>query len=325
MFNIGSNQILLLSLLLLLVGTGTYLTYFRQQSTLESLKQEIQAKQEEKEQIQTLQTDLTKAKAKLDTTRQQWRTRYKIVPETVSSPSAVRYLTELTQPGFETFDLSSEGVEKRDGYSVRAFSAEGKASFENLYQFVWTVENNRPFYKVRDLRLSYLEERTQNEETSRTEMDILVSFQMSVEAIYGAVGGVEQGPPSDEREVQNLPVAQTSARPPLPSSVLPNSAPELNPFYPLVFDEIPPNEYGRLNVESASLISIIDGQAVFETEDGVERVAEGGRVYLGRIIEVNPSEGRVVARLDKGGIVENVERTLDADNLLQRRRNGGGE
>jgi len=325
MFNVGSNQILLVTCLVLLIASGTYLTYFRQQNTLNSLEQEIEAKREEQENIQTLQTNLTKARARLDTLRQQWRTRYKIIPETVSSPAAVNYLTELTQTGFETFNVTSGGVEERNGYSVRTFSAEGEASFKSLYRFVWTVENNRPFYRIRDLSLSYLEKRTQDEETSRTKMDVLVSFQMNVQAVYGAVDKIEQNRPSDEREVEGLPVVQTSTSPPLPSSVLPDPAPERNPFYPLVFEQIPPNEYGRLNVESATLVSIIDGRAVFKTGDGFERVAEGDRVYLGRIVEVNSTKGRVVARLNKGGVVEKVEFTLDADSLPQRLRNREGQ
>lgn len=315
MFNLSSNQILLLSCLLLLVGTGTYLTYFRQQNTLNSLEEDIEAKQEKKKKIRSLKANLSEAKTRLDTVRQQWQARYKIVPQTVTSPAAVGYLTELSKSGFKTFNLSSEGQERRDGYSVRSFSAQGQTSFQNLYQFVWTLENNRPFYRVRDLNLSYVEERKTDEETGRTTMDILVSFQMDIDAIYGVTEGLKERQPSDEREVEGLPVAQTSMRPPLPSSVLPNPAPGLNPFYPVVFEQIPPNEYGRVNVETASLVSIIDGQAVFRTRGGFERLAEGDKVYLGRIVEVDASDGRVVARLDKGGIIETVRLTLNPDSL----------
>lgn len=325
MFNIGSNQILLLSCLVLLIGAGTYLTYFRQQNTLQSLEQEIEAAEAEREKIQTLRVSLSDANAQLKKTRQRWDSRYKIVPETVSSPSMVGYLTQLTQTGFRSFDVTSEGTSQYDDYSVRTLSAEGTAFFPSLYQFVWTVENNRPFYRVRNLQLDYQEERTQDEETGRTSMDVLVSFQMDVEAIYGAVADIgEESGPSDGREVEGLPVARTSPRPPLPSRVLPNPALEINPFYPLIFDEIPPNEYGRLNVESAELVSIIDGEAVFSTGDGIERVGEGDRVYLGRILEVNSSEGRVVARLNKGGVVETVELTLGTEPASQQSAGGDG-
>ena len=179
MFTLDSNQILLLSCLVLLAGAGTYLTYFRQQKTLSTLEQNIEAKKEEKKKIRALQADLDDAKSRFRTVRQRWRTQYKTVPETISSPDIVAYLTELTQTGFKRFDITSSGADDRDGYSVHTFSADGEAFFANLYRFVWTVENNRPFYRIRNLDLTYLEERTTDEETGRTTMDVLVSFQMT--------------------------------------------------------------------------------------------------------------------------------------------------
>jgi hypothetical protein len=315
MFEIESNQLLLISCLLLLIGVGTYLTYFRQQNTLQSLEEQIEEKQEEQEQIRTLQANLKDAETRFEKVRDQWETQYKIVPETVTSPDIVGYLTELTQTGFETVNISSAGSEDRDGYSVRTFGVEGQAFFTNLYRFVWTIENNRPFYRVRDLRLNYVEERNTDEETGRPSMDLFVSFQMDVQAIYGAVETIE---PTDEGEgMQRLPVAQTAPSPPLPSSVLPNPAPDINPFYPLVFEQVPPNEYERLDVESARFLSIVDGQAIFQTSSGIERVQEGDRVYLGRIVDIDPSEGRVVARLNRGGVVDQVELTLGTESPLQ--------
>jgi hypothetical protein len=318
MFTLDSNQTILIACLVLLIGVGTYLTYFRQQSTIASLDQKIEKKKEERETIRTLQATLVDAQANFKEVRRRWRTRYKTVPKTISSPDIVAYLTELTQTGFKRFDVTSSGAEEREGYSVHSFRAEGEAFFTNLYRFIWTVENNRPFYRVRDLQLSYLEERETDEETGRTTMDILVSFQMDVEAIYGATQGLPSPDrPSEGREVEGLPVAQTAPSPPLPSSVLPNPAPEVNPFYPLVFDEVPPNQYDRLNVESARFLSIIDGQAIFQTSEGLERVGEGDRVYLGRIVEIDPAKGRVVARLNRGGVIDRVERTLSSESPLR--------
>ncbi|PSQ82991.1 MAG: hypothetical protein BRD30_13430, partial [Bacteroidetes bacterium QH_2_63_10] len=225
MFTLDSNQTLLISCLVLLIGVGTYLTYFRQQSTITSLDEKIEAKKEEKKKIRTLQADLADAESRFKTARRRWRTQYKTVPETISSPDIVAYLTELTQTGFKRFDITSSGSEDRDGYSVHTFSAAGEAFFTNLYRFVWTVENNRPFYRVRDLELTYLEQRETDEETGRTTMDVLVSFQREVQAIYGAAEEIgDETQPSDGREVERLPVAQSPSSPPLPSSVLPNPA-----------------------------------------------------------------------------------------------------
>ena len=324
MFWLDTNQILLLTCVVLVCGAGTYLTYFHQQDTIASLGEQIEEKKQERAEIRSLRADRANAESRLQTVRRQWRTQYKVVPATISTPDIVAYLTELTKTGFQQFDVMSAGSEARDGYSVHTFNAEGKAYFTNLYQFVWTVENNRPFYRIRDLSLNYLEERETDGESGRTTMDVLVSFEMDVEAIYGAATDLPAATsPSEAGEVERLPVAKNTTSPPLPSSVVPNPAPEINPFYPLVFEKVPPNQYDRLNVESAQLLSIVDGKAVFQTGDGLQQVGEGDRVYLGRIEEVSPSEGRVVARLNRGGIVDRVERTLGTESPL-RVRNGDG-
>ncbi|WP_103030408.1 hypothetical protein [Salinibacter altiplanensis] len=325
MFRLDSNQILLTACLVLVAGVGTYLTYFRQQDTIATLEQQIEEQKQRREEIRSLRADRANAESRLKTVRRRWRTQYKVVPATISSPDIVSYLTELTETGFQQFDVMSAGPEDRDGYSVHTFNAEGKAYFTNLYQFVWTIENNRPFYRVRGLSLNYLEERETDEESGRTTMKVLVSFDMDVEAIYGAATGLPAPTSASEgEEAGRLPVAQASTGPPLPSSVVPKPAPEINPFYPLVFEEVPPNQYDRLNVESAQLVSIVNEKAVFQAEGQLQRVGEGDRVYLGRIVDVRPSEGRVVARLNRGGIVDRVERTLGSESPLRLRNGGGG-
>jgi len=321
MFNVGTNQIVLLLCVVLVTSTGTYLTYFRQASTLESLKEEVQAKQKEQERVQQMYTQLASTEEQAQKAVRQWQTRYKLFPETITTPEIVGYLTELTQNGFKTFDIQTAGAQNRDGYSFHTFRASGKAYFYHLYRFLWKIENNRSFYRVRNVELSHVDERTTDEETGRTDMDILVSFDMQIDAFYGAPGGIENEDLQPAvPEIERLPVAQTNHRPPVPSHVLPDAKPELDPFYPIVMQEIPPNQYGRLNIETATLTSIVQGEAVFKTEDGFTRLGEGDRVYLGRIIDVDPEAGTVVARLNKGGIVDTVERALDLGSPLDRVR-----
>lgn len=326
MFNFGSNQILLLSCLLVVVGAGTYVTYFNQQQTLSKLNKEVEAKQEKKKEIEALQASLKEESSTNEDIRRRWQTRYKTIPDTMSSPKVIDYLTALTQNGFQRFDVKLSSTEQRDGYDVYAFTAEGEAYFASLYEFVWTMENNRPFYRINDLQLNYVENRSEGEGNEGPSMDVLVSFQMDLEAIYGVFeDGNVPSMTRGNREPQELPVFQTTQAPPIPSDVGPDPSPRVNPFYPLIFEKVPPNEERRLNVETAKLISIAGDEAVFQAADQIRRVEEGDRVYLGRITEIDGSEGRVVARLNRGGIVDNVVLTLDTQSPLQRSGNEEGQ
>lgn len=322
MFKLGSNQILLLSCLLVVVGVGTYVTYFHQQKKLSDLGKEIEEKKEEKEEIDALQASIEEEDSENRELRQRWEERYKTVPDTISSPDVIDYLTALTQNGFQRFDVKLSGAEERDGYSTYTFAAEGEAYFASFYQFIWTVENNRPFYRIDDLQLNYVENRSDGERGEGPSMDVLVSFQMDLEGIYGILDKRSNRDVSGRnQEIQELPVFQTTQAPPLPADVGPNPSPRVNPFYPLVFEKVPPNEERRLNIETAQLISIAGDEAVFQAADQIRRVKEGDRVYLGRITEIDGSAGRVVAQLNRGGIVDNVELTLDTRSPLQQSRN----
>lgn len=319
MFNVDANQILLLVFWVLLLGVGTYVTYVHQERTLHTLEESVAAKKEEVQEIEGLQGEREDLEATFNTLRDRWKTTYKVVPRTRSSADVVAYLTALTRTGFKTFNVESRGRTEGSGYDTYTFGVEGKAYFTSLYRFVWRMENSRSFYRIQNLELDYLEERTTDEEEGRTTMDVLVSFKMDVEAIHGILP--QEGERGGERaglltEVQRDP---TTAEGPasLPSDVVPEPVPDINPFYPLIFDEVPPNEDGDLNVEAAQFISIVDGKAVFETREGVQRLREGDSVYLGRVTEINSSEGLLRARLNRGGIIDHVERHLNPESPLK--------
>lgn len=313
MSSIRSNELILLLCLVVVVAAGTYLTYFRQQSTLNELEEQISEKQEERAEIESLYEQLTTSEQQFQEAAWQWQSRYKSFPDTLSSPEIVGYLTNLTQIGFDQFDVASSGTEDQEGYSVHTFQAVGTAPFYQLYRFLWRIENNRPFYQVRDLSIQNIDRRTTDEETGRTQMEILVSFNMEIDGFYGGEEIETEIPQTVASEEEALPVAQDPLRPSLPASVLPREDPRLNPFYPLILEEVPPNEEGRLNFEATPLVAIVDNRAIFETEEGTTAVREGERVYLGRIVEVDPENGRVLARLNKGGIIDTIERTLEGE------------
>lgn len=305
-----NNQIILLVCLLLVGAGGTYLTYFRQQSTINDLEAQIKEKQRKRADLESMYEELIVSEQQFEEAARQWQARYKIFPDTLSSPEMVAYLTDLTQTGFDQFDIAYGGVEEGEDYSIHSFDAQGTASFYHLYRFLWKIENNRPFYRVQNLNINRVERRTTDEETGRTSMEMLASFQLEIEGLFGGAHPEEEAPQTVGTEEQGLPVARANHRPPLPPHVLPRAEPGVNPFYPVILDEVPPNEEGRLNFETANLVAIVDDKAIFDTDEGTIRLQEGDQVYLGRIIEVDPQNEQVRARLNKGGIVDVIERGL---------------
>jgi hypothetical protein len=92
--------------------------------------------------------------------------------------------------------------------------------------------------------------------------------------------------------------------------VLPQARPVANPFFPVVLSQLPPNTHNLIDVEQALLVGIVGGKAVFQDVNGHRQVGVGDAVYLGYITDVDAATGKVAARLNKGGIVDEVELDL---------------
>lgn len=303
------NIVIVAFIWLLVVAAGVYVTMFQQPEELarvEKAEKVIKLKQAE---LESLLSEQSASAEKADTALRKWRARYKVIPQSLSGPEVIGYMNELTKTGFEVFDVSSQGSQNAGDYSFHSFEITGRGYFTELYRIVWELENNRYFYRIPELTLVEMDLISEDPETGNDRMQIMVSFDMRLDAIYGGAEGMSA--PSEGAPVEanaELPVSRAkSERPPVPMEVLPNQRPALNPFFPLIMDQIPPNTHGLIDVEASTLISIVGGKAIFQEAEGYRSAGVGDDVYLGQILEIDPLEGRVLVRLNKGGIIDEVE------------------
>ena len=312
------STIVVAVLFALVVGGGVYVTYVRQPAELERLQKAEQVAEMKQAEMQDLLAEYTQSQAQAAEAVSKWNSRYKVVPDTLTSPEVVGYLNDRTQRGFETFDISVEGVQPSEDYSHYALRANGRGYFSNLYQFIWQIENSRRFYAVEDLNLSHIDLITKNEDTGQERLQVMVSFNLGINAYFGGPEGMSASG-SEWRPVSRdgQPVQRASMLPPVPSKVLADANPDINPFFPVIMEQVPPNTRGLIDVEAAQLVSIVGGEAVFKDEQGLRKVGVGDDVYLGQITQINPTEGRVVAILNRGGIIDDVEVTLGTEDAYR--------
>jgi len=312
------NIIILSVVWVFIIGTGVYITMFEQPEELIRIEKAGKVIRLKNAELASLMSEHSLSSEKADNALSKWRARYKVIPDQLSSPEVIGYLNELTRSGFEVFDISNSGMEDEGDYSYHSFSVTGRGYFSELYRIVWELENNRYFYRIPELTLVHMDIITEDEDTGAEVMKVMVSFQMQIDAIFSGADGMS-APTEDgvTEAAQALPISRAkSERPPVPGSVLPNERPVLNPFFPLIMDKLPPNTHGLINIERDQLVSIVGDRAIFkvlEDEDYVYRsVGQGEDVYLGQITEVDPTEGRVKARLNKGGIIDAIELYLQS-------------
>ena len=321
------------ALLALVVAGGVYVTYMRQPAELERLEKAEKAAKMKQAEMQELLTEYSQSQAQARKVTSKWRSRYKVVPDSLTTPEVIGYLNDMTRSGFETFDISVRGVQKGDAYDHYALRVTGRGYFSSLYQFIWQVENSRKFYAVEDLNLNHIDlitevgsERanargpSEEGEKTRKKLQVMVSFNMSINAYFGGPEGVDasgsEWRPAGEEEGKSQ--ARSASLPPVPSEVLADADPNINPFFPVIMEQVPPNSRGLLDLDQSKLVSIVGGQAVFKGPDGdMRKLGVGDDVYLGQITEIDPARGRVQAVLNRGGIIDDVEKTLGIEDAYQ--------
>lgn len=292
--NDALNTIILGVLLAAAVGTGVFVTQKSQPARLKHLEQEEKAYRLRQAEVTDLLVMQAGSEAQAEEALRRWNARYKVLPEYLSSPAVVAYLNQLSSHGFRSFDISFGGVERRSHYSVLTYQIRGTGFFEALYDFIWEVENGRGLYRISDLTLREVAEEGQRPPTEIPRRQQMVQFSLRLEAYFGGTEGMSA--PDQEMSV--------------PDFVLPPRHLGINPFYPLILAELPPNVDGLVDVELDELVSVVGDAAIFRTAAGRRTVRQGERVYLGRITRVDPLRARVLVDLNKGGIREQIELEL---------------
>jgi hypothetical protein len=296
------------------IGVGVYVLRAKGEELEQVERAEKVARLKKAELEQLFMTETQSREAARDATRR-WFARYKIIPEELSSPEVVGYLNSLTAAGFKNFDVTATGTKEEPNISYHTFTVDGRGYFSSLYKFIWSIENNRNFYRIENLSLDHIDLVTEDKERGKPQLQVMVSFRMSLNAYFSGTEGVSA--PEDlfaeMLEGQSLPIGWTGQLPPVPKDILPDESPAVNPFYPGIMEQIPPNTEGYVDIEDGEtqLVSIVGGKAVFRDGQGYRQLGVGDPVYLGQITDIDPVEGRVSARLNKGGIIDNIDLSLD--------------
>jgi len=313
MSTLGYNIVVLALLAALVVGAGIWLTFMEQPRELDELEEaEKMARLREAEVEALLAEEGTSSRIAREAISK-WRARYKVIPNQLNSADVMNYVNQRTRSGFKNFDVVVEGTTTTPDFSTYTLRITGRGYYNSLYRFVWEVENSRDFYRVRDLSLENIDLMTEDEETGNDRMEVMVSFSMKVDAYYGGQNGLSAPIGEDDLGAEDdlLPTSAANLDlPPVPADVLPDERPATNPFFPLILEQIPPNTYNLVDVEKAELIGIAEGKAIFRHGGESVKLGVGDEVYLGAITLVNPADGRVTARLNKGGIIDQVELQL---------------
>ncbi len=309
--NGNKTNVVILSLLwALIVAAGGYFTFVQQPRTLENLQEAERVAKLKVEEANALSMQQSGAEGAAREAYLRWSSRYKVFPESLATHEVVSYFNSLTQSGFKNVDVTVKESQQGADYATHVLEVKGRATYGALHRFVWDLENNRLFYRVRSLQLSEVDLQEEDSQ-GRPRLEVMVSFTMEVEALYGGTDGLSAPPAGVVTPASEVMPGTPTTPPVIPANLLPNRTPPKNPFFPAILSQLPPNTYGLMDVTEATLIAIADGRAIFRDDEGFHTLGIGAPVYLGYITGIDAAKGRVVARLNKGGILDEVVRRMD--------------
>jgi hypothetical protein len=228
------------------------------------------------------------AVAQLEEAKKRWETRNKDVPPKDITGETYGYFNRIIDLSGEVkLDMNYIEPTKDFGrYGYNIYTLKGEATFDNLFKFIWYMENGRRLFKVSNLVLRGYESKAP--ETGETK--VLVLYDMEIQAFYSSIPEL------------NIAPAQRTIVPTVLTS---------NPFYPLILHEIPPPQADEIEIERSILKAVIPGKAFIVDQNQKSRqLAEGDKVYLGYVTRIIPDQGKVECLLNRGGVAERYELSI---------------
>jgi hypothetical protein len=288
------NSLALGILLLLILGVGTYIRAYHLPKKARAVEAETKRLDEELQNTPNLVAQFNDLSTALGEERKRWDNRTKDIPPVDVSSQTYAYFSRLIDlSGYVKLDMVYSGTQQKGNYGYNIYNLKGEAPFENLYRFMWYLENGRKLYKIQNCILKGVEVPPKEKEEGK----ILTAFEMIVHAYFSSVA-----------ELASAPVERV---------LYPNVL-TTDPFSPVISSGIPPNMNSLVEIERSDLKAVIPGKAfVLDQNNVIRTLSEGDEVYLGFVTRILPEEGKIECTLNKGGIIDRVELKIRYGTNLQ--------
>ncbi len=231
--------------------------------------------------LENIESEFIKLKKLIEKKEKMLTNLDKKIVSKVTSAETYEYLNQiLNYVGFIEFNLFYGGTEKQNGFGYNLYVIKGEAPFNRLYKFIWYIERGPCIYKIKKLNLRGVE--SKDAETGHPKL--IIPFEMEIQAYFA--------------EIEDLPSIHRTLR-----SVRVQKA--INPFYPFILRNLPPNTENLIEIERAELKAIVPGKILVADYGGkIHVLKEGDPVYLGYLTKIDMENNQAIFTLNKGGVYE---------------------
>ncbi len=291
------NTLALFGLLIIIIVLGGSFIFFYQLHTIEN--DQIKLTQLKKnlyntDALNAQYLTLKKTAASLDSILAKRKFN---IPENLSSINFFKFVNDQSINFSDNTQVNVEFVDKKSdkNFFYYEYKITGGGDYNDLYKLIYSIEQSKDLKKIKTISLTnYIS----------TDKDgfpnFLVNFSLTADVYF-----------SDNDRFSTKEFVENNL----------NTRGVYDVFYPLIRNEIPPNSDNLLDVHGAKLLALVpEGAFLSDGKGNTYLLWEGQRVYLGYLTKIDYDHNTVSFILNKGGIIEKVDLTLDKDSTSKKNK-----
>jgi hypothetical protein len=183
------------------------------------------------------------------------------------------------------------GTKQKTSWGYNAYKLDqGEAQFENLFKFIYFLENGQRLYKISSMRLEQKE--AIDEDTK--EVTKWIAFEMEIHAFF----------------VRNIPELGTS----LAAKSLAMIVSPYDPFWNMITQTLSTDApIGEVDADKLEVKATLPGKAFVLANNALIVLHLGDKVWRGSVTRVSPAESAVEFTLNEGGIARKLTKKIMFD------------
>jgi hypothetical protein len=286
------NTIVLFAVFLVFVIIGVGWWGWWQPRQLKKIDKEIQAISKELEDLPGLTDEVQRLTTQYQEVKRRYDSRSKEIPRFDISSQTYEYMSQgIDEAGFLKFDMKFLGTSEKISWGYNAYKLDlGEAQFENLFKFVYFLENGQRLYKISSMKLE------QKEAIDPDTKDVTkwIAFDMEIHAFF----------------VRNIPELGTSLAAKSLTMIVSPYDPFRNMITQTLSTEAP---LGEVDADKLEVKAVLPGKVFVLSNNTLIVLHLGDKVWRGNVTRVSPVESAVEFTLDEGGITRKLTKKIMFD------------
>jgi hypothetical protein len=274
---------------LVITMIGLFLWAIWQPRQINKINKETQVINKQLEDLPGLTDEVQRLTTQYQDIERRYDSRSKEIPQFDISSQTYGYMSEgIDEAGFLKFDMKFIGTNEKASWGYNSYKLDqGEAQFENLFKFVYFLENGRRLYKIATMQL----EQKEAIDPETKEVTTWISFSMEIHAFF----------------VRNVPELGTS----LAAQSLTMIPSPYDPFHNIITQTVATEApLGEINADQILVKAVLPGKAFVLSNNTLIVLHLGDKVWRGSVTRVNPAESSVEFTLDEGGIVRKLTKKI---------------